>query len=818
MMEDRTTPPVPNEVESKDFFERSGKKGVFIALGLLMLLSFFVFKDYILLKKLYLFQDIGSDTVNGLWPVFQNFANYSQKYGIPTWSFEEGMGQNIIGGFLRDPFMIIEYLAGPGSMPKIFIYTELIKIISGGLVFYLFLKQLQLSNFAATIGCLLFSFSGFMIVGSGWYLFSFEAFNIALVLLGFELYFQKNKWGVFVASIVLTAISMPFNLYVTGVILVVYMVFRLGQTNRFSVKSFLQLGLKLSFLGLIALLLSAPFLLEGILQLLESPRGSGSNSYFNSLASKSVFALTDKLQFGSFIARLFSSDYLGTGNYYTGWGNFLEAPLSYCGIISLMLMPQIFSSISKPQRKWYLFWLLIWLIPTMFPYFRYMFWLFSGDYYRVFSFCLSLVFIVYAVLALDTILKTKKINLYILAGTLVVGIVLLSINYFKGTGVQIDQAIALFSKEALVVYACLLFFMVRKTEYAFMFKYALLVFICYELTYLSAFSVNRRDAVFTWELSEKKGYNDYSVEAVKYIKEREKEFYRIDKNYFSSGAMHISLNDNKIHDYYATSIYTSFGNNNYTDYLKENNIIKRNSESESRYIKGLVGAPVMQLLNNVKYIIAYGYSNPVWYRTHDSVAKFANIVVLKSKFNLPFGYTYRQYIKQSDFAQLSVGQKDIVSLFAFVLKDEDIATVPGLKAYNLADTVLNIERFSYVGYRPVVERLAENTLKVQTFSDQEIKGTIKTDSPKMMYLSFPFDKGWHLTLDGADAGLMYISNGMTGIYLPKGDHTVELHYQTRFFYKGLLLMVLGIIVCFGLVVMNRKGFKFLKSHDDQIKI
>ena len=124
-----------------DFFEKNGDKGVYLALGLIMLVAFFVFKDFILLKKLYLFQDIGSDTVNGAWPFFYNYANYFNKDGLPTWSFEEGMGQNIVGGFLRDPFMLIGYLAGPGSMPKIYVFIELIKIISGGIVFYLFLKR-----------------------------------------------------------------------------------------------------------------------------------------------------------------------------------------------------------------------------------------------------------------------------------------------------------------------------------------------------------------------------------------------------------------------------------------------------------------------------------------------------------------------------------------------------------------------------------------------------------------------------------------------------------------------------------------------------
>jgi uncharacterized membrane protein YfhO len=777
-------------IATSDFFEKAGNKGIFITLGLILLVAFFVFKDFILLKKLYLFHDIGSDTVNGVWPFFYNYANYFDKNGLPTWSFHEGMGQNIVGGFLRDPFMLIAYFAGPTSMPKIYIFIELIKIVSGGIIFYLFLKQLKITNYSASIGSLLFSFSGFMIIGSCWYVFTYEAFTLALALLGFELFFQKNKWLVFVISIALIGISMPFNLYVVGVILLFYIIFRLGQTNQLSFKSFILLILKLIALGFIGLLISAPFLLESALQLIESPRGSGTSSYTDVLSSKPIFALIDKAQFGTFITRLFSSDYIGSGSNFKGWQNFLEAPVSYCGVISLVLMPQIFTSISKASRKWYIFWLLVWLIPTIFPFFRYAFWLFSGDYYRVFSFCLSLVFILYAVFALDLILKYKKINLVTLLVTIVFSLVLLSFNYFKGTATQVDGAISLFVKLSLVIYSCLIFFIAKKQDNSLL-KYSLVAFVCIELIFLSSFSVNRRDAVYVRELTDKINYNDYSIEAVAYVKKNEKGFYRIDKNYYSSGAIHGSLNDNKIHDYYATSSYNSFANNNYIKYLKQYGVISGKNEYESRWAPGLINRPILQSLNNVKYIMVKGgYTNPVWHNTHDSVAKFGDVLLLKSKFNLPFGYTYSKYIKQSNFDKLSITQKDFVSLKACVLDDSDLINVNELKEFVLSDTIPN-NQFSFDSYKASVDSLKEKTLNVLSFNDKKISGNINLDNPKIMYLSFPIDKGWHLTVDGKETKIISV-NGMGAVCLSKGAHKLEFEYKMRLFNYGLLMQLIGL--------------------------
>ncbi len=796
-----------NTISKVDVFEKLGKKGVFVTLGLLMFVAFFVFKDFILLKKLFLFQDIGSDTVNGAWPFFQNFANYFQRYGLPTWSFQEGMGQNVLGGFLRDPFMLIAYVIGPASMPKIYVYIVLLEIISSGLIFYVFLKQLHITNYTATIGALVFSFSGFMIIGACWYVFTYEAFTLAVALLGFELYFQKNKFIVFVLGIALIAISMPFNLYVIGIILLFYIIFRLGQTEQLNAKNFFNLIGRLCVFGLIGLMLAAPFLFESVLQLLESPRGSGSNSYTDILSSKPMFETADKNLFGTFISRLFSSDYLGSGSNFKGWQNFLEAPVSYCGILTIILMPQIFTSVSKSQRKHYLIWLLVWLIPTLFPYFRYAFWLFSGDYFRIFSFCISLVFIIYSALALDTIIKNKKINLIALIASVVLSIILLSYNYFKGTSVHPDGSISIFVKASIVIYAVLLF-LLTKSDNILSVKYTLLAFMCVELIYLSSFSINRRDAIYTRELTEKVAYNDYSIEAVNYIKKNETGFYRIDKNYFSSGAIHGSLNDNKIHDYYGTSSYSSFANNNYITYLKKTGVITGQNEYESRWAPGLLNRPILQSLNQVKYILVKGgYTNPVWHNTHDSVAKFGDVLVLKNKFNLTFGYTYNTYVKQSDYEKLSINQKDFVNLKAIVINDNEVINTKGLKQYNIADTLLN-NQFTFDTYKINIDALKQNTFNVTSFSDIKIEGDVTANETKIMYLSFPNEKGWHLTLDDVETNLLNVNNGMTGVYLTQGKHTIELNYKTRLFYKGLLLVPVGLLLILIAFILNKKIVMF----------
>lgn len=257
-----------------------------------------------------------------------------------------------------------------------------------------------------------------------------------------------------------------------------------------------------------------------------------------------------------------------------------------------------------------------------------------------------------------------------------------------------------------------------------------------------------------------------------------------------------------MHGYYTTSSYNSFAQLNFINYLKAYNVISRDNEYEARWAPGLINPPkrqlplsIMETLNNVKYVLAKraGNYNPYWNLTHDSVAKFNDVIVLKSKFTLPFGYTYDKYITQSEFDNLSTTQKELVSTTACVLKNEDVSkSATGLQHFELKDTV-SAAQFNFPYYTTNLANLKKDSLSVSLFSENKIEGKANVSQNKIMYLSFPIDKGWHLKVDGTETEKVYVNNGMTGIFLPKGNHSIELEFKLRFFNKGLILMLVGLL-------------------------
>jgi hypothetical protein len=782
------------------------KYGIKLAMGLIALVAFVCFKDFILGQKIYLYKDIGSDSLNASWPWMVQSSEYISRYGVPSWSFNMGMGQNILSFSFYDPFDYLLYPFGKETMIKLIVWKELAKILLAGFIFFRYLKLLKLSNYVATIGAMMYAFSGYMILGSGWFLFSFEVMNAALLLLSFELLYQKNQWYWLPLPVFLMGISRPFNFWLYAIFLVLYILFRLVQDDqKIDFKKAALLFGKLIAVSLIGLGLSAPLLMEHIRVILESPRGSGPDSYSAVLSSGPMLKTASRAEFGTGMLRFFSSDILGSGIKFKGWQNFLEAAVFYCGIPCLLLCTQVFQFLKKPVKRAAILLLVFWLLPFIFPYFRQAIWLFSGDYYRTYSFFVALVLIIYSVSSFDKIISEQKINLTGLVVSLLVLLILLNYPYFDEKNI-IDGGIKFFSNLSLLLYAGIIY-AIAKNRNNLSYKYIFIGWLLVELTYFSWCTINRRDNVLVRDLANKVGYNDYTVDAVGFLKKTDQSFYRIDKNYYSSPAIHGSLNDAMVQDYYGTSSYNPFNQKYYIDYLKTMGIINKVNELESRWSPGLGNRIIQESLNDVKYVFSKsGYAQPMWHITHDSIARFGDVLVLRNKFALPFGFGYSKFMKLSDFEKLSPSQKDFISTKACVVKDEDASKVSGLTEFTLKDT-LPVNAFTFDVLKRNIDSLRTSQLQLSSFAPTALKGTVKTPRPEMLYVSMPYEKNWTITDNGQPAEKFILSNGMTGILLQKGDHTIDFAYSSGNFRKGLWLAVLTLICYLGILFYYKRKAK-----------
>jgi uncharacterized membrane protein YfhO len=777
---------------------RLNGKFLYILAGIALLCCFIIFADFISGEKIYLFKDIGSDSINIYIPLITQFSDYIKSIGLPTWTFSQGLGQNVFPLFMSDFFSNILMLGDKESIPGRLALVEMVKIILCGIVFFRYLRELKMHEIVATIGALLFAFSGYVIVGSSWVIFSLEALYIALILFGIERWLNHGKWLWMVIGITCLSFLQPFLLFPYTLFLMVYLPVRYNDVRAGEWSKFPVFILKTVGFGVLAVAISSWQMFPDLLQYIESPRVGGEARLIEKLKGQPVFGIADEVLRFTTTFRAFGSDILGNGSSFVGYQNYLEAPLFYCGILCLVAFPQAFAGMNKGQKIAYGVFAVLFTLPIFFPFFRYCFWAFSGDYFRTFSLVITLLLLIYAAKGLQHIIESGKVNLILLGVTVAI---LLGMLYLPSEKLAEHVNVGMRSVAIVLifVYAALLFGITQK-GYVRNTSAMLLLLVCLlEVLYSSTPTVNDRDTITGAEMKEKVGYNDYTIDAVKYLKETDKSFYRINKDYTSGTAIHTSINDAKAQGFFGTPSYHSFNQKNYIKFLADVNVLNPKDENATRWAVGLMDRPLLFSLAAGKYNLTKKSGENLLRFGYDSVAMFGNVKVFKNKHSLPLAFAYNQALTEAEFKTLSPFQRDVYLLRGCVLAPEDAEMLKVCSKFNMSDTATPFNGDAYSLYSST---LRKTSLTITRFRENDITGSINLAAPAVLFYSIPFDEGWKATVNGKQVKLSRVNCGFTGLLLPAGKSDVHLTFEPRLMAEGAMVSAGALLVFAALIIMQ----------------
>jgi uncharacterized membrane protein YfhO len=544
----------------------------------------------------------------------------------------------------------------------------------------------------------------------------------------------------------------------------------------------------------------APFLMNDLLRIAESPRIGGEAGYSNQLMAGPIFS------FGSFhhnitaVLRLFSNDILGTGSDYKGWYNYLEAPNFYCGLSSLLLFPQVFCGLDKKRKILFSVFLTIWGLIVVFPFLRHALYLFTGDYYKGgASFIIPVVLLFFSIHALDHINKNHRINGLLLFSTLGILLGILYVHWFPTEKSPIEKEIRLIITSFLIIYTFLIYYfgMARTNTLRFI----LLTVICIEAGLFSFITINKRKVLTAEELNQPVGYNDNTVKVLELINSKDNSFFRVEKDYSSGVAIHKSYNDSEIQKYYGTPSYNQFNQKYYIRFLSETGIIEADQEVLTRWAPGLSSRPLLQTLASVKYYLSRNEHGDFLKSSYRPFCVSGDVTAFQNKYFLPLGFTYAKFIFYSDFKKLNIFQKDIVLLKAFIAEDDE----KDIKDFDVFDKNTLIGDYPIKEFGKDINRLRQEMVVLTEHSQNLIKGTIQVSDTKLLFFSIPYDKGWTIKIDGKKVKPKLINIGFMGVIISSGTHKVELSFSPPFLLSGTLVMLLSFIFYVLLILRNKRN-------------
>jgi hypothetical protein len=755
-----------------------------VALSLL-LVGGLIFRDFLFGEKLLLYKDIGKDSITDTYPTFVHLSDYIRRQGFPSWSFYVGMGQSLFyltGSLIWEPIVWLPRQLIPFAL----VFQHLLKVLIAGLLFFRFLRLRGLNLCGSLGGALFLAFSAHMCMGSCWIISADDTVCFTALLFAVEEAIVCGRWLYLPIAVALSGLVTVFHLYLSAVVLCLYVPARLVEIYGWRPMILFRVSTRLAMFALLGVGLGAIVFLGSSYLVLNSPRASGTIGNFAFGPAPAPFQLGSPLYYITAALRPFSGDMIGTGDDYRGWENYYEGPLSYCGLLSLLIFPQAFAGATRPQRVLYAGFLALIAIPMLFPWFRHLFWLFQGGYFRTFSLFSIFVVLVLSMTALSRYTERGTINLWTLGATLAA---LLSILHCPIYGMQglINHELMWKATVFLIVYAVLLIIgrLMKRQSLA---GWLILGVSAVELIHFDRIIVER-PTITKQELNERFGHND-TVDAVRDIKANDNGFFRITKSW--GPAMRSGFNDAMVFGYYGTSSYSSFNNLNYIKFLMAMEVISGDDvATDVQWSPGLIGHPLLSTFVCEKYVLA---KNPVTFQTADHyefIRRYGSLYLFRNKAFLPLGLTFNRYLPEDIFLQLPSWAKPQALLHAVVLSDRNGANETKLPQISLNELKERMRETS------VPDALAERratAFSIRSFRQTRIDGAVRLNQRGMMVCQMPFDAGWHAIVDGHNAPVLKVDSGLLGVVLEGGEHSLELNYRPPFLYTGAAVSFVSCLV------------------------
>ena len=149
-------------------------------------------------------------------------------------------------------------------------------------------------------------------------------------------------------------------------------------------------------------------------------------------------------------------------------------------------------------------------------------------------------------------------------------------------------------------------------------------------------------------------------------------------------------------------------------------------------------------------------------------------VLYKNKNYVPMGFTYDYYVTEETYGQVNKNSRANLLMRALVLSDEDAA------AYGQYLTELPEEKQSELTYEAYVQDC--NDRRAQACSVFEMNNAgfhaeITLKNANLVFFSVPYDDGFAAYVNGEQADILQVDDGMMAVLCPAGTSSIDFVYQ-----------------------------------------
>lgn len=116
---------------------------------------------------------------------------------------------------------------------------------------------------------------------------------------------------------------------------------------------------------------------------------------------------------------------------------------------------------------------------------------------------------------------------------------------------------------------------------------------------------------------------------------------------------------------------------------------------------------------------------------------------------------------------------------------------------------IHVVSFDDSAFLKAQERLIDESLFVNSFSDTKILGTVNVKEEGFLYTSIPYEEGWKVKVNGERVETLAFKEAMLMVPLTPGEKTIEFKYSPRGFTLGFIISLLSLVIVMVISLFNR---------------
>lgn len=655
------------------------QQAVFVALAVAVVVL--LYGRYLFGWRMYLFHESAYDLFCQTYPTIIDRARSAGETGFwARYSLRVGLGNP---DSPMNLFSFLVALCGESNIPYMLGLFQSVKVWLTAIFFFAFLRKSGCARAACVIGALGFALCGPMMIRSAWNAYPNEILLMAMILLALEKLLKGESKLWFAAAFALFVMSMdPVRCIVYALLFPAYILIRLllDEENTKAKRMLARLGAVLG-MELMGFALAAFVFLPILYQFVFSARAEASVS----AGGKGMEWLTNGQTLYTAILRLFGNDILGNSHTYQGALNYNEGPTFYFGIVSLLMVPQVFVKAKGKRRLVYALCLLAAVAYVVVQPLRMLANGLSKETFKLSSLWIVMILLYLATVAWTRLFRQRVLSVRLLIGTAIAALVALGFSAWR-MGPAVDKRYVLLAAGIIALGVAALWLYQKRPVVSM--KAALCLLAALEL-FLTGFGPSNTREDFTPEELALSTviYNDVGAMS-RAFQETESDFFRIS---------HLNANycEGLSNSYLSTRGYQGGAAlaKGFTQFVGQ---VQGETPKKIGFdpftFNGFDSMRAVNTLVGVRYMAAEGENSIGFLPYGYTAVEWPGWTVYENRYAIPLAFTYDRVMSQTDFLALERVERREALLEAAVVEDDSPALMAGLPvetglSWNMAETL-----------------------------------------------------------------------------------------------------------------------------------